>query len=288
MSELIDPAYLSDLERYKQLNRILKGNSKASNSAWFTHPSALNLQLHLLTRSTGTYELYIFHRPSNTWTALGSYPVASLSSSAKLEALIAEIRKTKDYKGHRALGVMIHVDSALATTEIPLDDGLPEDISALRDSLVRDPVNTLQDESLAASEFAWRAIPYFNANVAPYATAMVMPQTAENIALNFQDIAEKKDYPMPTAVLSAPFTLLQGLPHLGEFELGIVQALLIPYDAFTVLAIIDPEGDFRLVRALQGRLNPNLINQSIRTSMISLEFESFDLCCIFRFFVRIA
>ncbi len=280
--ELQDPSLLSDSQRYKQLRQLFQGN-RLKNSNWFAHPTEMPLQLHLVSRATGgnSFECHVYTQKTQSWQNYPSQPIASLSSKVKLQELIDKI--LEDTQGNRAdgLGVIFHTDSDLATTEIPLDNGLPNDLRQLAQTLIYEPTATLEDESLAASEYVWRMIPYLNTDSPPYATALVLSRQYDVIAENLITIGQELDIPIRTTILSSPLTVIQALPSLVNPAEGRATGFLIPFDSLTLFGVLDQEGELRILRALQGRMNPSLIVHSIRTTMLSLELGEFDITTIF-------
>lgn len=268
------PAGLNPLQRFRQAGAILRGTSRAANSAWYQSSLELDLQLHL--RVDGNrLDSFLFDRRSNQWSAGPALDEVLATDLTQVPAFAALVVACAQKAGTQAIGVVLHIADEFATSELKPELDNPGALAELRHTIESDPKSILDDSSVSATESSWRMIPYPAAGSEAIATTVCISRHWAGFLDELRKYGEDKNFPIATRAISAPLVTLLALPDLKQDELNRPLIAVLPYPRFTLLAFFNEHGDLRLLRTLQhrGQRRPTNLRHAASTTAAALELS---------------
>ncbi len=268
------PAGLNPLQRFRQAGSILRGTSRAANSAWYQSALELDLQLHL--RVDGNrLDSFLFDRRSNQWSTGPALDEALATDLTLVPAFAALVVGCAQKAGTQAIGVVLHIADEFATSELKPELDNPGALAELRVTIESDPKSILDDSSVSATESSWRLIPYPAAGSEAIATTVCISRHWAGFLDEVRKYGEAKNFPIATRAVSAPLISLLALPDLKQDELTRPLIAVLPYPRFTLLAFFNEHGDLRLLRTLQhrGQRRPTNLRHAASTTAAALELS---------------
>jgi hypothetical protein len=268
------PAGLNPLQRFRQAGAILRGTSRAANSAWYQSALDLDLQLHL--RVDGNrIDSRVYDRRSKQWSTGPALDGALAIDLTLVPAFAAEVIACAQKAGADAIGVILHIADEFATSELKPELDNPGALAELRATIESDPKSILDDSSVSASDTSWRLIPYPAAGSEAIATTICISRHWSAFLDETRKFGEEKNFPVITRAVSAPLVSLLALPDLKTDELTRPLIAVLPYPRFTLLAFFNEHGDLRLLRTLQhrGQRRPTNLRHAASTTAAALELS---------------
>jgi hypothetical protein len=268
------PAGLNPLQRFRQAGSILRGTSRAANSAWYQSSLELDLQLHL--RVDGNrLDSFLFDRRSNQWSPGPALDEALAIDLTLVPAFAALVVACAQKAGTQAIGVILHIADEFATSELKPELDNPGALAELRRTIESDPKSILDDSSVSATESSWRMIPYPAAGSEAIATTVCISRHWAGFIDELRKYGETRNFPIATRAVSAPLVSLLALPDLKQDELTRPLIAVLPYPRFTLLAFFNEHGDLRLLRTLQhrGQRRPTNLRHAASTTAAALELS---------------
>jgi hypothetical protein len=266
------PAGLNPLQRFRQAGSVLRGTSRADNSAWYRSALELDFQLHL--RADGNrVDSRLFDRRTGNWTPGPQLSEAHATDLTLIPAFAAEVIRVAQAAKADSIGVVLHLADEFATSELKPELDNPGALTELRTTIESDPKSILDDSSVSASESSWRLIPYPAAGSEAIATTVCLSRSWGAFLDELRKTGEEKNFPVVTRAVSAPLVCLLALPELKRDEVVRPLIAVLPYARFTLLAFFNEHGDLRLLRTLQhrGQRRPTNLRHAASTTAAALE-----------------
>ncbi|MCW1884458.1 hypothetical protein OKA04_06925 [Luteolibacter flavescens] len=266
------PAGLNPLQRFRQAGSVLRGTSRADNTAWYRSALELDFQLHL--RADGNrVDSRLFDRRTGQWSTGPQLSEAHATDLTLIPAFADEIIRVAQAAKANAIGVVLHLADEFATSELKPELDNPGALSELRTMVESDPKSVLDDSSVSATESSWRLIPYPAAGSEAIATTVCISRGWTAFLDELRKAGEEKNFPVITRAVSAPLVCLLALPELKQDEMTNPLIAVLSYPRFTLLAFFNEHGDLRLLRTLQhrGQRRPTNLRHAASTTAAALE-----------------
>lgn len=266
------PSGLNPLQRFRQAGAILRGTSRAVNTAWYQNALELDFQLHI--RVDGSrIDSWLYNRRANAWTAGPVPDEASATDLSLVPAFANQVLATAKAANASSIAVVLHVADEFATSELKPGLDNPGALSELRAQIETDPKGVLDDASVSEAENSWRLIPYPAAGSEAIATTLCISHRWSPFLQELRRVGEENNFPIVTRAVSAPLICLLALPDLKTDAVTRPIIAILPYPRFTLLAFFNEHGDLRLLRTLQhrGQRRPTNLRHATSTTAAALE-----------------
>lgn len=278
MATLEQPANLSTFQQYRQACAILRDTSRATLPAWYQEALELDFQMHVLVYGASTHT-YFYDRSKNEWSNGPKLSEAIFTDEEQARRFAEDLlQQVRTLKG-TSVGVVVHVADEFATAELKPDLDNPAALTDLREAAFNSPGDVLDDSSIPPDQGSWRVLPYPASGSDVIGTTITISRGLESFVSTLRGVANKKNFPIVTQVVSAPLVAIMALSEVVDPNPGKPFVAVLQYPWFTALAFFNEHSDLRLVRTLQHRGSikaPNL-KHAIATTNASLEFENPDI-----------
>jgi hypothetical protein len=309
------PSVLNDWQLFRQAKLLNKHTSRATNPDWYREARELDRQWHIWVDGMDVVSAVFDKRtgqwhegpepvlPRDTGTSVGSQKplakevVQGLHQSlndAQLEAIfanfdedglrrlhesISRLIQGKDFGGKaRSLGVILHMADEFGISDLAPEFSSDTDYQGVRDLLVMDPQEALGDLTADSVGNSWRSLPYWGVKEGERRSiAIQMSRRFQSLFFELDRYAQSRNIPVITAASAAPLEALRLAPFLldPEASRGSGDILVFQYRRFSTLAVIDPDGELILLRALQHRMGqdfPSSLGEILTNTAASVGF----------------
>lgn len=280
MSDYQHPAKLGAFRRYKQATSFLKKTTRAKDPAWYQDPLELSHQWHI--RCDGTSCIaYFFDRNSGQWSQGVMIPDALLEDPEQRRNFIRTTVRDAQLRIPAALGIVVYLANDFATNELKNELDNPGALPELRITAATEPLSILEDSSLDASGNSFRLLPY-PAGHGVIATAVTHTRQYADFLDDLREVAGSSVHPVVVKAVSAPLTILMGLPSLMGPPSGKAFVSILQYPWFTVIAFFNEHSDLMLIRTIQhkGIRRVGSMRAALTASCASLELVDPDVFVI--------
>ena len=276
MDSLVHPSELSIWHRFLQARRLHRETSRSRNTDWYRHALELDLQLHLFVEGAEIRAAHVARRTANgfDWKPVAAPQLET--EAGELQAYLKEFRSDHLTRGVRSLGVILHLGDEFAISELAPFNEAPEDLGLIRDQLVLEPQEVLEDQSVSAEDLSFRFFPYAGTvNENRPGAAITISRRHQEFLRHFRAFGEQINLPVRTAALSAPLVALGSLPHIVQGEPGRPFCVFFSYSAFSVLAFFRGDGELMMLRSVRHHAGcvPANIDVVIQTMAVALELD---------------
>ena len=135
----------------------------------------------------------------------------SVSGEAEeIQAYFDTFFETHLKKKHRSLGVILHLADEFAISELSRLSEAPENYDELRNQLLYEPKEVLEDHSVSVEDLSFRLMPYRGEQNAPFAgVAITISRRHHELLKQFRSCGEQANFPIRTIAVIP--TLQSGL-----------------------------------------------------------------------------
>ena len=280
MEPLVHPSELSTWQCFSQARKINRETSRSKNSAWYKKPTELDAQLHLFVE--GDTVVRASHRSASgdtvTWSDVEVPPVSG--EAEEIQAYFDTFFEAHLKKKHRSLGVILHLADEFAISELTRLSEAPENYDELRNQLLYDPKEALEDHSVTVADLSFRLMPYRGEQNAPFAgVAITISRRHHELLKQFRSCGEQANFPIRTTALSAPLEALASLPILFDAKPEKPFCALFAYQDLSVVAFFNENAELSLLRSIRHHHGgiPANAHVIVQTMAVSLELADPDV-----------
>ena len=276
-SEEVAPLNL--FQQYRRTVKLDKTTSRMSNKDWYRDPLDLDVQLHCYVNSESSMDCYLHLKSGQHYAAIGSLDLRQLVSPEQQQAFIQDILKHDLVRSAKAksLGVILYLADEFSLAGLGLEHSDPETLPDLKEQILFDPKDVLEDKTVSVETHAWRLFPYRGCNAnGEFATAVAVSSRLHVLLESIRDYGNENNFPIRTCALSAPLCAVASLPWCASANPQGTIAIF-NYAKFTVLAFFNSACDLMMLRQVshaQGASLPRNLGPSVLSAAASFELEN--------------
>ncbi|MBL9152583.1 MAG: hypothetical protein JNK37_08870 [Verrucomicrobiales bacterium] len=288
------PSVLNDWQLFRQAKTINRHTNRASNPDWYKEATELDRQWHIWVDGMDVISAIYDRRsgqwlpgpepvmPRDTGASVASQRPISKEvvhqlhdslNEAQLEAIFANFDEDglrrlhqtlsgliqgKEIGGKvKSLGVVLHIADEFGISDLAPEFSSDIDFAGVRELLTTDPHEALGDQTADTVKNSWRLLPYWGVEEGERRSiAIQVTRRYQSLFFELDRYSQSHNIPIITAAYSAPLEALRIAPALldGEASRETGDILVFQYRRFSTLAVINPEGELILIRALQHRM----------------------------------
>lgn len=276
MIEAKHPSELNPLQTYMRAVKMAKTTSRLSNPAWYQDALDLEVQVHCYLKNAGDVQCFLYIKSSNSFEKIEGLSPRQLQMADELKNFVDRVLECESVRKAKALGVVFYLADELSIAGLGPEHQNPGEINNLRNMMIEDPTEVLDDKTVSAETHAWRLFPYSGAPVGQeFATAMAVSRKYDDVLLTLREIGDSRNLPIKTCALSAPLCAIACLPwYTTAKDNGTIG--VFNYETFTVVSFYNKRADLMMLRYLHhppGSSDPVNIGSAVMASATAFELE---------------
>ena len=277
MNEEIHPSELNIFQQYCRTVKLAKTTSRMKNQAWYQDALELDVQIHCYLKDSGAAECFLYVKSQNSCEKIQSLSSRQLEQREELEKFINKTLELKTAKKAQSLGVILYLADELSIAGLGPEHQNPVEINHLRQMMVEDPREVLDDKTVSVETHSWRLFPYAGAAAGnEFATAVAVSRRRSETLRVFREIGCDKNLPIRTCALSAPLCAIAALPlFAAASENGSI--CVFNYERFTLLAFFNSHCNLMMLRFMphaNGASTPTNLGPAVMATATAFELEN--------------
>ncbi len=277
MNEEIHPSELNIFQQYCRTVKLAKATSRMRNQAWYQDALELDVQIHCYLKDSGAAECFLYVKSQNSYEKIESLSSRQLEQREELEKFIDKTLALESARKANSLGVILYLADELSIASLGPEHQNPVEINHLREMMVEDPREVLDDKTVSVETHSWRLFPYAGAAAGnEFATAVAVSRRRSETLRVFREIGCDKNLPIRTCALSAPLCAIAALPLFAAArENGSIS--VFNYERFTLLAFFNSHCNLMMLRFMphaNGATIPTNLGPAVMATATAFELEN--------------
>jgi len=277
MSTEPHPSELNSLQLYNRTVNMARKTSRLKNQDWYRNALELDLQVHMYLSDESGVNCFLYVKSKNHYQKIDNLNQSQVEKYSELEKYIDYALDLDEAKGAKSLGFVLYLADELSIAGLGPEHQNPAELSELRDMMVENPTEILEDKTVSSETHSWRLFPYPGATEgSEFATAVAVSRKSSNMLKMLREIGCEKNIPIRTTALSAPLNAIAALPwFVSANENGTI--VVLNYRKFTLLGMMNRSCDLTMLRYMphpNGGNAPSNLGAAALASASAFELES--------------
>jgi hypothetical protein len=277
MSEEIHPSELNIFQQYCRTVKLAKTTSRMKNRAWYQDALELDVQIHCYLKDGGAAECFLYVKSQNSCEKIESLSSRQLEQREELEKFINQTLELEAASKANSVGVILYLADELSIASLGPEHQNPIELNHLREMMVENPKEVLDDKTVSVETHSWRLFPYAGAAAGnEFATAVAVSRRRSDTLRVFREIGCDKNLPIKTCALSAPLCAIASLPLFAAAkESGSIA--VFNYERFTLLAFFNSHCNLMMLRFMphaNGARIPTNLGPAVMATATAFELEN--------------
>ena len=276
MSEMKHPSEMNMLQHYARAVKLAKTTSRMKNQAWYQDALELDVQLHCYLKDAAGMTCYLRVKSGNHFEKIDGLSSRQLEQRDELVKLIDNVLAHEAAAKAKSIGIIFYLADEFSIAGLGPEHQNPAELTELREMMLEDPIEVLDDKTISAETHSWRLFPYPGAAAGDeYATGVAVSKRRNNTLKTLREIGNEKNLPIRTCALSAPLCAITLMPWFSTAkENGTIS--LFNYEGFTLIAFFNTRCDLLMLRCMPHANNdayPANIGSAIMATAAAFELE---------------
>ncbi|MBT8044595.1 MAG: hypothetical protein KJO79_06565 [Verrucomicrobiae bacterium] len=277
MSEETHPSELNAFQLYRRTVKTARTTSRMKNPAWYQDALELDVQIHCYLKDNSGVDCYLYVKSHNVFEKIGGLNSRQLEQHEELEKFIDTVLEHEAAAKATSAGFIFYLADEFSIAGLGPEHQNPVELNNLREMILVDPMEVLDDKTVSTETHAWRLFPYPGAAAGnEFATVVAVPTRRSETLKTLREIGNEKNFPIRTCAFSAPLCAIASLPWFTSAKKsGAIS--VFNYETFTLLAFFNSHGDLMMLRFMphaNGANIPSNLGPAVMATATAFELEN--------------